>query len=85
MNKLIAFSNPTRLRLISCIGSGEKNVTELIGNCCLSQSAVSQHLMKLRAEGIVKVRREGRMQLYSLIDPKISDISRDIIKLLRIK
>lgn len=85
MTKLIAFSNKTRLKLITCLSNREKNVTELIDNCDLSQSAVSQHLMKLRQEGIVKVRRQGREQLYSLTDIKYSKISKNIIKLLKIK
>ena len=36
-----------------------------------SQSAISQHLGRLKEEGIVKSRREGRQVLYSIADPMV--------------
>ena len=60
------FANQARLKLITCLGNGEKNVTELIGNCGLSQSAVSQHLEKLRMAKFVSTRRDGKEIFYKL-------------------
>lgn len=74
------FANKTRLKLLVCLSQGEKNVTELIKNCGLSQSAVSQHLEKMRSTGIVSTRREGKEIIYSLIDPKAADISSELLK-----
>lgn len=74
-----SFSNKVRLQLLICLSKGEKNVTELIDNCGLSQSAVSQHLEKLRKAGIVKTKRNGKEIIYSLTYPKAAKISSDLM------
>lgn len=76
---LSSLSNETRLRLILCLSKGEKNVTDLIGNCSLSQSAVSQHLEKLRKANLVKTRRIGKEIYYSLVFGKSSELSDEIL------
>jgi ArsR family transcriptional regulator len=76
---LSTFSNETRLKLLLCLSKGEKNVTELISNCELSQSAVSQHLEKLRSAGLVQTRKVGKEVYYSLIYPKAAQISNDLL------
>lgn len=65
--KLMA-SEP-RLRLLCRLGEGESSVTELARYAGLAQAGASQHLAKLRAEGVVKVRREGQTIYYGLADP----------------
>lgn len=75
-----AFGNITRVKIIACLGEASKNVTGLIQNCDLSQSAVSQHLMLLRALGIVTVKRQGREQQYSLVFPELSPIAHSLLK-----
>ena len=76
---LSSFSNKARLQLLICLSKGNKNVTQLIGNCGLSQSAVSQHLEKLRSAGIVKTKRDGKEIIYSLTYPKAAKISTDLM------
>lgn len=76
---LSCFSNKVRLQLLICLSKGEKNVTQLIGNCGLSQSAVSQHLEKLRSAGLVSTRREGKEIIYSLNDLKAASISAELL------
>lgn len=76
---LSSLSNHTRLRLLECLSENEKNVTQLINNCGLSQSAVSQHLEKLRSAGLVSTRKEGKEMYYSLANPKVGHISKDIL------
>lgn len=78
---LSAFSNVTRLRIILCIGADEKNVSELINHCTLSQSAVSQHLMKLKDAGIIECRKEGREQLYRVRDQRVVLLSKELLDL----
>ena len=78
-NVLSVFSNKVRLQLLICLSKGNKNVTQLIGNCGLSQSAVSQHLEKLRSAGIVNTRRDGKEIIYSLTYPKAAKISTDLM------
>lgn len=70
--------NETRIRLVLCLSRGEKTVTELIEHCGLSQSAVSQHLQKLRLTGIVNSKKEGREVLYSIKDQKIVSLCQSI-------
>lgn len=76
---LSSFSNKIRLQLLICLSKGEKNVTQLINNCDLSQSAVSQHLEKLRSAKIVKTRRDGKEIIYSLAYPKAAKISSELL------
>ncbi|MEO8112822.1 MAG: metalloregulator ArsR/SmtB family transcription factor, partial [Phenylobacterium sp.] len=65
--KLLA-SQP-RLILLCRLIEGECPVGELAEYVGLAQSAASQHLAKLRAEGVVDTRREGQTIYYRLIDP----------------
>jgi DNA-binding transcriptional ArsR family regulator len=67
MLKLLA--SEQRLRMLCRLGEGEASVGELAHYAGLAQSATSQHLAKLRAEGIVAVRREGQTIYYRLSDP----------------
>jgi ArsR family transcriptional regulator len=76
---LSSLANEVRLKLILCLSKGEKNVTQLIGKCGLSQSAVSQHLEKLRESGLVKTRKEGKEIFYSLTYLKSVDVSQTLL------
>lgn len=76
-NYLKAISHEGRLMLLCHLASGEKSVTELEELLSARQAAVSQQLGRLRLEGLVKPRREGKTIYYSLTDDK----SRKIIGL----
>jgi DNA-binding transcriptional ArsR family regulator len=58
-----------RLLLLCRLAEGECSVSELAHCVKLAQSAASQHLAKLRAEGVVTTRREGQTIFYRLADP----------------
>jgi DNA-binding transcriptional ArsR family regulator len=58
-----------RLILLCRLAEGERSVSELATYVRLAQSAASQHLAKLRAEGLVATRREGQTIYYRLVDP----------------
>src|SRR6188768_4011857 len=49
---------------------GEMTVGELVGVAKLSQSALSQHLAKLRADGLVEFRRAAQTLHYRVVDPR---------------
>ena len=68
VNLLKAFSNENRLKILCALYKGEKNVGELEAIVMLSQSALSQHLARLRKDGIVNTRREAQTIYYSLAD-----------------
>ncbi len=58
-----------RLLLLCRLLEGECSVGELADHARLAPSATSQHLAKMRAEGLVKTRREAQTIFYSLADP----------------
>ena len=60
VNLLKALSNEKRLQIICALYQGEKNVGELEKIVGLSQSALSQHLARLRRDGIVNTRRDAQ-------------------------
>jgi ArsR family transcriptional regulator, virulence genes transcriptional regulator len=68
-------ANEKRL-LILCllIARGEMDVTSLAEAVDLSQSALSQHLAKLREDGLVAFRRESQTLYYRLEDPRAARV-----------
>lgn len=63
---LKALSNEKRLAIICSIYNEEKSVGELEDIIGLSQSALSQHLARLRKDKLVKTRRQAQTIYYSL-------------------
>lgn len=62
---LSAMANPKRLMILCCLVKGEVAVGALASQVGLSQSALSQHLSKLRAQKLVKTRRDAQTIYYS--------------------
>jgi len=71
---LRALSNRTRLLVLCHLGRGEKSVGELNDLAGLSQSALSQHLAKLRAEGLVATRRDAQTIFYRIADSRVIEL-----------
>lgn len=69
-NFLKAISHEGRLMILCHLASGEKSVTELEDLLAARQAAVSQQLSRLRLEGLVKPRRDGKAIYYSLTDER---------------
>ena len=70
-----------RLILLCRLGEGEASVGELAQHVGLTQSAASQHLAKLRAEGLVATRRDAQTIYYRLDDDaatRVIDVLCDI-------
>jgi len=63
---LKAMSNEKRLMILCYLAGGEKAVGEMEKLVGLSQSALSQHLARLRRDGLVKTRRSSQTIYYSL-------------------
>ena len=63
---LKAMGNPHRLMILCQLAKDERCVRELEEVVGLSQSALSQHLGRLRRESLVKTRRDGQTIYYSL-------------------
>jgi len=67
---LKAISHEGRLMILCALVTGEKSVTELEELLHARQAAVSQQLARLRMEGLVLPRREGKAIYYSLADER---------------
>lgn len=69
---LKAVGNEHRL-LVLCllVAHGELTVGELLQRIPLSQSALSQHLARMREEGLVAFRRESQTLYYRIADPRV--------------
>lgn len=67
---LKALAHEGRLMILCHLSTGEKSVGELEDLLQSRQAAVSQQLARLRLEGIVSSRRDGKTIYYSLQDPK---------------
>ena len=63
-----------RLMILCHLGTGEKSVGELEGLLNIRQAAVSQMLARLREEGLVSTRRDGKTIFYSLADSNTEQV-----------
>lgn len=63
-----------RLMILCHLGAGERSVGELEALLNIRQAAVSQMLARLRDEGLVTPRREGKTIYYSLADPNTEQV-----------
>ena len=61
---LKAMASETRLKILCALSGGELSVNQLVELTDQSQSAVSQHLAKLRAAGLVESRRDAQTIFY---------------------
>jgi len=70
-----ALSNESRL-LVLChlVESGELPAGELVARIGLGQSALSQHLARLREEGLVATRKEAQSVFYRICDPRAEQV-----------
>lgn len=71
---LKALASAPRLMILCELHKGETSVTPLQRALGMSQSSLSQHLARLRVDGLVKTRRESQTIYYSLADPKASQV-----------
>lgn len=73
-NFLKSISHEGRLMILCHLSTGEKSVTELEELLSSRQAAVSQQLSRLRTEGLVQPRRDGKAIYYSLTDRRAIQI-----------
>lgn len=59
-------ANEQRLMILCHLADGEKSVSELQSLVGLEQSSISQHLARLRKQGIIKARRHSQSKYYSI-------------------
>ena len=71
---LKSIANERRLIILCELVNGERTVGELEPIVGLSQSALSQHLARLRDAGLVRARREAQTIHYSLADSSVGEV-----------
>lgn len=77
---LKAMASPHRLMLLCLMIGAEKSVSELTEELGLRQATVSQHLARLRQEGLVATRREGQTIYYSMANDAVAAIIQVLYK-----
>ncbi len=73
-----AFCNKERLKILICLNES-KTVSELLENCDLGQSALSQHLKVLKDSGLLKSNKVGKNVIYKTRDKKVLDIAKSLL------
>jgi DNA-binding transcriptional ArsR family regulator len=74
-------AHPIRLLILYALAKEEKSVGELVTLLGTSQSAASQHLSKMKNNGILESRKKSNMVFYSLKDPKYKELVSTIVKI----
>ncbi|HRO12590.1 helix-turn-helix transcriptional regulator [Amaricoccus sp.] len=75
---LKGLANPQRLMILCCLAGGEMHVGALVEATGIAQTSMSQHLARLKEEGIVAVRREHRTLHYRIAHPAAVEIMRTL-------
>ncbi len=78
-------ATPLRLKIISALCTGEKNVGRLLEEIDTSQPNLSQHLATLYRAGLLAKRREGQQIWYSVCNPKAVSLCRAVCTQLAIE
>lgn len=71
-------SNPVRLKIISAICNGERNVSELLEQIATTQPNMSQHLATLYRAGVLGKRRDGTQIFYRLQSERVATLCRAV-------
>ena len=71
-------ATPIRLRIISAVCQGEKNVTQLLAEIDTTQPNMSQHLATLYRAGVLGRRREGTQIYYRLHSERVAMLCRAV-------
>ncbi len=71
-------STPIRLKIISAVCKGEKNVSELLSQIETTQPNMSQHLATLYRSGVLGKRREGTQIYYKLRSERVAALCRAV-------
>ena len=71
-------SAPMRLKIISSLCNGEKNVSELLSEIDTTQPNMSQHLNTLYQAGVLGKRRDGVQIYYRIVNDRVVTLCRAI-------
>ena len=81
-NVLRTLGNERRLMILcKLVEAGEMTVGGLVEAVGLSQSALSQHLAKMRDDNVVTFRRDSQTLWYRIADPRIEQLMAELHRL----
>lgn len=69
-----SLGDPSRLKLLNVLMTGERSVQQLVEETGLSQTNVSRHLNLLKREGLVARQSHGNQALYRVQDPSLAKL-----------
>ena len=67
-------AEPSRLKILRALESGEQNISQLVTATGLTQANVSRHVQSLADAGMVGRRREGLNVVCFIADPTIREL-----------
>ena len=79
---LKAIAQPVRLKILCALLEGEKTVTQLVGYCEVSQSAMSQYLARMSESELLIRRRAGQKILYRIRSQRTIDFLKAVKRIL---
>lgn len=71
---LKSMAHPQRLIILGYLSSGEKTVSELVEHCEISQSRISQYLIRMKMDGLLECERVGKFQYYKIADERLIEL-----------
>lgn len=78
---LRTLANPYRLQILCALSAGELTVGDLGAKLPLAQSALSQHLARLRAQRLVTTRRQSQAIYYRVADQEVLAMAGALLRL----
>ena len=70
-----------RLMILCNLAEGERSVGDLAQDLDISQSSLSQHLARMRSEGLVETRRESQTVFYRLNDGEVGSVIESLYRI----
>jgi DNA-binding transcriptional ArsR family regulator len=80
---LKVFAQPTRLKILECLRSGEKSIYEVVSAIHGEQSNVSRHIFLMQKNHIATTRKDGVRVMVKVKDPEIFNILDRVSKILK--
>ncbi len=70
-----------RLMILCNLAEGERSVGDLAGELQISQSSLSQHLARMRSEGLVTTRRESQTVFYNISQGEVNRVIQSLYEI----
>jgi len=82
---LKALAQPTRLKILECLRSGERCICEIVPAIYGEQSNISRHISLMQKSHLVTTRKDGVKVMVKVRDPEIFDILDTVSRILKVQ